>query len=364
VGQASDRREQARLAADRRAEGKTWVEIAETLAARWALKPRAALRIAHGWSQGRAAEEWNRRWPDDLKTFKNFSYWETWPDSGYAPSLLVLRKLARLYECRVADLVADLGDFRHLDDPRMTSHHHDDPWPAIERTLEAVVSAGAVDARPDGGERGAHQFERRVRRAWDRGDRESFMPMLTLIAGFAGSGKTEFGEFLSRVSGWAHLDKDTLTRPLAEGVLRALGGNPNDRESPMYLAKVRPLEYRCLVSAAFANLQAGISTVITSPFLAEVGDHQWLQRLNNNATRLGVQVSVVWVNADAESMHEYLNTRGAARDSWKLLNWDQYLASIDLEMRPVCNHLVVDNRCNAAVGLADRARELVERGRR
>jgi len=44
-----------------------------------------------GWSQSQVAEEWNRRWPDDLKTFKNFSYWELWPArTGHAPSLDVL----------------------------------------------------------------------------------------------------------------------------------------------------------------------------------------------------------------------------------------------------------------------------------
>jgi len=52
----------------------------------------------------------------EAKTFKNFSYWEIWPSAtGYEPSLSVLIRLANLYECAVVDLVADLPDFRHLD---------------------------------------------------------------------------------------------------------------------------------------------------------------------------------------------------------------------------------------------------------
>jgi hypothetical protein len=52
--------------------------------------------------------------------FKNFSYWEVWPAaSGYAPSLVVLDRLAELYECSVGDLLADVGDHRALD-----AHHH------------------------------------------------------------------------------------------------------------------------------------------------------------------------------------------------------------------------------------------------
>ena len=57
-----------------------------------------------------------QRWPDDLKTFKNISYWERWPAAtGYAPSLEVLTKLAELYECHVADLLADGADHRASD---------------------------------------------------------------------------------------------------------------------------------------------------------------------------------------------------------------------------------------------------------
>jgi hypothetical protein len=43
---------------------------------------------------------------------KNVSYWETWPESGYAPSLVTLGRLAELYACDLADLVADLFCYR------------------------------------------------------------------------------------------------------------------------------------------------------------------------------------------------------------------------------------------------------------
>src|ERR1035438_6420813 len=53
-----------------------------------------------GWIQREAAEAWNARWPDEPKTFKNFSYWEVWPSgTGHAPSLDTLARLAELYEC-------------------------------------------------------------------------------------------------------------------------------------------------------------------------------------------------------------------------------------------------------------------------
>lgn len=98
-----------------RAEGRTWAEAADVLGQKYGMNARAALRVVRGWSQATAAAEWSKRWPDDVKMAKNFSHWETWPVSGYAPSLEVLDRLAQLYECSVADLVADLGDHRDLD---------------------------------------------------------------------------------------------------------------------------------------------------------------------------------------------------------------------------------------------------------
>jgi hypothetical protein len=81
-----------------RAEGKSWVEVAEALRQRYRFNARVALRYAHGWSQREAADEWNKRWPDELKSFKTFSYWEMWPSStGHAPSFGNLSKLAELY---------------------------------------------------------------------------------------------------------------------------------------------------------------------------------------------------------------------------------------------------------------------------
>jgi hypothetical protein len=112
----SMKQEQARIVAELRQQQRTWTEVAEILRERYGVNMRTALRLAHGWSQTDAADQWNQRWPAEPKTFKNFSYWERWPAStGYAPSLDVLARLAELYSCRVADLLIDCADYRSRD---------------------------------------------------------------------------------------------------------------------------------------------------------------------------------------------------------------------------------------------------------
>jgi hypothetical protein len=108
------RHEHRRLARSLRAQGLSWREIAATLRDRYGLPARVAMRIAHGWSQAEAAAAWNECWPEDPKSFKNISYWETWPSpTGHAPSLAVLDRLATVYECDVVDLVVGWGEHSH-----------------------------------------------------------------------------------------------------------------------------------------------------------------------------------------------------------------------------------------------------------
>jgi hypothetical protein len=69
------------------------------------------------------------------------------------------------------------------------------------------------------------------------------------------------------------------------------------------------------------------------------------------------------MHCDVDSMRDYLESRDAARDTWKLSYWDDYLATIDPAQRPLCTHYVVDNSRHTRTNLAEQACRLASRTR-
>lgn len=138
----SAKAERAHLIDVMRAGGRTWVEIAQDFCERYSVNARVAIRLAHGWSQADVAKEWCSRWPHDPRTDQNLSTWERWPESGHAPSLGTLIRLAEVYQCDLADLVADLGCYGHLDDigtePARVVHVRANKIPEPRNRLGAV----------------------------------------------------------------------------------------------------------------------------------------------------------------------------------------------------------------------------------
>lgn len=188
----------------------------------------------------------------------------------------------------------------------------------------------------------------------------SIDPQVVLVGGYAGSGKTELGRILARATGWPMLDKDTLTRPVVEAALEMLGESPHDRRGETYLSAIRPAEYDALIAAMIENVECGNSTIVTAPFLSEFADRAWLDRTMARCAGLSAAVTVIWVYCEAGSMRTYLKRRGAARDTWKLAHWTDYLGSIDLTFRPPVSHHLIDNSLNGAP-LQDQAAEVLSR---
>jgi predicted kinase len=207
----------------------------------------------------------------------------------------------------------------------------------IAEAMKVLVSEGLVVTK---------SRSKRVVKAPDQGRRTELRmsrPVVLIIGGYAGSGKTELGRILARGAGWPMLDKDTMTRPVVEAALEITGQPPRDRESDTYLNLIRPREYEATISAAVENVECGNSVIVTAPFIRELGDSAWVQRTQAQFAALNATTVLVWVYCDPDTMHTYLRHRSAARDSAKLADWPGYLASINLDLRPAGPHHLIDN---------------------
>jgi hypothetical protein len=96
-------------------------QIAGEIARRYRLRPREAFRLAHGWTLGQAAAQFNARAadlgtdPGGLASLagNRLCEYEKWSHSERRPSVYVLVMLAHIYQAGVLDLL-DLADHEHL----------------------------------------------------------------------------------------------------------------------------------------------------------------------------------------------------------------------------------------------------------
>lgn len=203
---------------------------------------------------------------------------------------------------------------------------------------------------------------RRTVRSPERPDGEPIrttQPRVVMIGGYAGSGKSELSRIIARETGWALLDKDTITRPVVERALEALGCSPHDRDSDVYLSEVRPREYEAMAAAIQENLECGTSVIATAPYVREFANGAWLERTANAYAAYNALLTVVWVYCDTRTMHTYLRRRGAARDALKLADWQQWATGLDLDFRPGVEHVVFEN-CASSAPLQTQARALLD----
>lgn len=264
-----------------------------------------------------------------------------------------------MYERVARTLRADIqaGHLRHgqvLPSSRALAEEWTTSVHTISEAMKLLVREGVVVTKSRS-QRVVHAPEQEASSAKVRLDQ----PVVILIGGYAGSGKSELGRMVARQTGWPVLDKDTLTRPVVEAALEVLGSSPHDRESDVYLSRVRPREYEALAAAIDEQLECGTSAIASAPYLKEFTDPTWVERMRSTCEAVGGRAVLVWVQCDPESMHTYIRRRGAARDAAKLSNWSNYVANLDLDFRPPGEHVIVENSLSSRP-LQEQAVELVK----
>jgi predicted kinase len=156
-----------------------------------------------------------------------------------------------------------------------------------------------------------------------------FVTHLVFFCGHAGTGKTTIAKRLvsplMRETGEAFclLDKDTLYGRYSAAAMGALTGDPNDRDSPLYLQHLREPEYQGLLETARENLELGVSAIVVGPLSREVRERKLFDR-----AWLGigddVVIRIVWVSTSEETAHARIVARHNPNDAYKLAHWEEY----------------------------------------
>jgi predicted kinase len=177
---------------------------------------------------------------------------------------------------------------------------------------------------------------------------------LVFICGHAGTGKTTLakkliGPLMKAVAApFCLLDKDTLYGGYSAAAMGMLTGDPNDRDSPLFLEHLREPEYRGLLDTARDNLELGVSALVVGPLSREVRERRLFHR-----TWLGigadVVVRVVWVQVSEETARQRIVARANPNDAYKLAHWDEYRQRRFVPGGAMCDDLLIfDNTAPTA----------------
>jgi len=154
---------------------------------------------------------------------------------------------------------------------------------------------------------------------------------LIFLAGEAGVGKSTIAKKIQKsLKHCTIIDKDEATSVLVNSLLKSYGQPAFDRESAIYLEKVKPLEYLQLDSILKNGLINDTSAIICAPFFDNFFNAEWIQEMKDFSKEKDLLIYFIVVKAPPETIHERLISRNAVRDTFKLKYYSEYRAATDL----------------------------------
>jgi len=143
-------------------------------------------------------------------------------------------------------------------------------------------------------------------------------PLLVLVSGPPGAGKSTLSRGLVSAFGFAWLDKDCIDEPFS----------PGDR-GDRYTREVEPRVLAALINLAQINLDAGMSVLVDLPWShILLNEPSWIERISSLAKGTSSQLAVLECVISPECLKQRMSERGLDRDQTKLqsdLAWADFL---------------------------------------
>ncbi|TCS38841.1 AAA family ATPase [Reinekea marinisedimentorum] len=157
------------------------------------------------------------------------------------------------------------------------------------------------------------------------------MKRLILVTSPPASGKTYISKQLAKeLKHVVYLDKDTLI-VLSHQIFKVAGVEVN-RSSDFFEEHIRNYEYDATLALAMEALEYDDIVLINAPFTREIRDEAFINNLKAQLQEKNARLTVVWVETDVAVVKERMIARNSPRDTWKLANWDEYIAGVNFEI--------------------------------
>ena len=152
---------------------------------------------------------------------------------------------------------------------------------------------------------------------------------LIFLGGEAGVGKSVSAKEVQKsLSSSIIIDKDESTSVLVNALLSSYGLSESDRESDMYLSKVKPLEYKQLDNIVWDGIK-NTSMIITAPYFDSFLGEEWINTMKDLGNFHKAHVSFIFLTGCPNKIQSGLIERAENRDKWKLENYNLYRKGTD-----------------------------------
>lgn len=157
------------------------------------------------------------------------------------------------------------------------------------------------------------------------------MKELILVTSPPACGKTFISKQLAKnLKHCVYLDKDTLI--VLSKQIFVVANQEYNRSSDFFEKYIRDYEYYAVVDLALEALDYDDIVLINAPFTREIRDRKYISELKARLAEKGAVLKVIWVETDVEVCHQRMIDRNSDRDTWKLENWDQYVAGLNFDI--------------------------------